>query len=156
MLAAAIVNPGFEQGAVGWQQYSSRGWALIVQANNLPEGVSPRNGNWAAWLGGDNNELSAITQRVTVPWQNPNFMFWYWISSEDDCNHDYAGVMVNNYTLVDSFTLCADKNTNGWERRYVNLTSYAGQSIDLQIRADTDWNNKGSSLFIDDVVLGNE
>ncbi|MGQ9904339.1 MAG: S8 family serine peptidase [Anaerolineae bacterium] len=50
--SSAIANPGFESGPTGWTKSSAKGWALIMQANELPAGVAPHGGNWAVWLGG--------------------------------------------------------------------------------------------------------
>lgn len=152
--AVALVNGGFEQGrGVGWRTYSSNGWHLIFPGSDLPGAITPHGGAWAAWLGGDDNELSALTQRVTIPASNPILRFWYWIASQDYCGYDFGGVVINNSQVVDAFTLCEARDTNGWVLRTVDLSAYAGQTVDLQLRADTD-GSLNSNLFIDDVVLG--
>ena len=150
--ANVIQNGDFEQGAtVGWQQFSSNGWPLILSNNDLP--VAPRNGTWASWLGGDHDEISAIWQEVTVPTTNADLHFWYWIASEDGCGFDFGGVVVDNSIVVDVFDLCSITETNGWVQRIVDLSDYAGQTIELDIRAETD-GSLVSSLYVDDVTLG--
>lgn len=140
-------NGDFEQGRTAWYEYSRQGWQLIVQKPPLP--VSPHSGRWAVWLGGAHDEISFIRQEVTVPPGSPYLHYWHWIASEDLCGYDYGGVLVDN-RVVESYTLCRSRNTNGWVRRTVNLSQYAGQNVQLQIRAETD-SSLNSNLFIDDV-----
>ena len=68
-------------------------------------------------------------------------------------NEAVSGVVVNNDTVVDQFDLCANTSTGAWVRRSVNLSAYTGQSIQIQIRAETD-GSYNSNLFVDDVSLG--
>jgi hypothetical protein len=144
-----FVNGNFEAGSTGWTQYSSHGWALI--RTSFPGSVRPHSGNWAVWLGGDYNDISYVRQQVTVPPSRPYLAYWHWIASEDLCGYDYGGVVVNN-TVVNSYTLCSANNTGGWVKRTVNLSAYAGQSVSLQIREETD-GSLNSNLFVDDVAF---
>jgi C1A family cysteine protease len=142
-----LVNGDFENGPAGWVEYSSNGWDLILPAASLL--VTPHSGNWAAWLGGDDDEISYIQQQVTVPSGSPYLAYWHWIASEDLCGYDFGGVIINS-TVVDVYDLCSSTNTGGWVKHVVNLSAYAGQSVSLQIRAETD-DSLNSNLFVDDV-----
>jgi hypothetical protein len=142
-----LVNGDFESGPTGWAEYSLNGWDLILPASDLP--VTPHGGNWAVWLGGDFDETAYIEQQVTVPSGSPYLVYWHWIASEDWCGHDFGGVRVNS-VVVDGYDLCTSTNTGGWVKHVVNLSAYAGQSVWLQIRAETD-SSYNSNLFIDDV-----
>ena len=53
-------------------------------------------------------------------------------------------------TLVDKYNLCYAESTDGWAPHVVDLSAYAGQSVDLAIGAETD-DSFFSSLFVDDV-----
>lgn len=141
-----LVNGDFESGPTGWVEYSRNGWDLILPASSLP--VTPRSGNWAVWLGGDHNEISYTQQQVTVPASSPYLSYWHWIASEDWCGYDFGGVIINS-TVVDVYNLCSSTNTGGWVKHVVNLSAYAGQSVSLQIRAETD-SSLNSNLFVDD------
>jgi hypothetical protein len=145
-----LVNGNFEQGATGWYQYSTHGWPLIVQTNDLPPGVAPHSGGWAVWLGGDDDDISFIRQQVTIPTNQPYLTYWHWIASGDTCGYDFSGVIVNNVTVVDVYDLCTTENTGGWVRHSVNLGDYRGRSVSVQIRAETD-SSVNSNLFVDDV-----
>lgn len=145
---AGFLNPGFELGARYWTQYSWQGWDVIVHANDLP--IGPHAGSWAAWLGGADNEISYVEQRVTVPSGRPYLTYWHRIGSEDTCGYDFGGVVVNHAQVIDQYDLCAAQATGRWVRHSVNLSPYAGKTIYLQIRAETD-GSKNSNLFVDDV-----
>ncbi|MBE9508603.1 MAG: hypothetical protein IMY86_11195, partial [Chloroflexi bacterium] len=142
-----ITNGDFESGPTGWVEYSTHGWDLIVQ--DFPGSVTPHSGSWAVWLGGDYDETSYIQQQVTVPPGSPYLAYWHWIVSEDVCGYDFGGVIING-TVVDQYDLCEDENTGGWVKHVVNLSAYAGQSVSLQIWAETD-SSLNSNLLVDDV-----
>jgi hypothetical protein len=145
-----IVNGDFENGPTGWVEYSTHGWDLIV--TSFPGSITPRSGSWAVWLGGDYNDISYIQQQVTVPAGSPYLAYWHWIASEDVCGWDYGGVIVNDTTVEDVYDLCISTNTGGWVKHVVNLSAYTGQSVSLQIRAETD-GSLNSNLVVDDVAF---
>jgi hypothetical protein len=146
----SIVNGNFESGPTGWTRYSTHGWDLIT--TDFPGSVTPRSGQWAVWLGGDYNDISYIRQQVTIPSSTPYLAYWHWIASADACGYDFGGVIINDTTVVNSYTLCTSTSTGGWVKHVVNLTAYAGQSVSLQIRAETD-GSLNSNLFVDDVAF---
>lgn len=142
-----LVNGNFEQQALGWTEFSLNGFDLIV--NSFPGTVTPRSGSWAVWLGGADEEISYIAQQVTVSPSTPYLVYYHWIASQDVCGYDFGGVIVNGAT-VDVYDLCQDSSTVGWVRHSVNLSSYVGQTVTFQIRAETD-SSLNSNLFVDDV-----
>lgn len=142
-----VANPGFENGPTNWSWYSTHGWDLITTA--FPGSVVPRNGTWAVWLGGGNDEVSYIEQQVTVSNSTPYLAYWHWIASEDICGYDFGSVRVNG-TVIDEYDLCSSSNTGGWVHHVVNLSAYVGQTINFQIRSETDA-SLNSNLFVDDV-----
>lgn len=149
--AGFIQNSNFEQGPeVGWQEYSSNGNKLIVSSDSLA--VPPHSGNWAAWLGGANNEYSTLEQQVIVPSPNPILTFWYWIDSQDWCDYDSASVMLGAVTLV-NYELCSANGTGGWVQQSLDLGAYAGQTQVLKFVAQTD-GSLNSNFFLDDIAFG--
>jgi hypothetical protein len=143
-----IHNGDFESGRDGsWIEYSSNSYPLIVHP------AVAHSGSWAAWLGGVVNEVSSITQQVTVPAGNSTLTFYYWgASQETTCGNDVGQVKVGS-TLVDTINLCVSANTGAWVKRTVNLSAYTGQSVSLQFYAQTN-GSLNSNLFIDDVAFG--
>ncbi len=146
-----FTNPDFEQGPTGWTEFSSTGFPLILQENNLPSEIPPHGGQWAVWLGGGLNEISYLEQTVTMPAGAPYLTFWHWIASNDACGKDFARVLVNG-AVADVYDLCRDENTFGWHKYAADLSVYEKQSVAIQIRVETD-DVLNSSLFVDDVSI---
>ena len=144
-----IDNGDFENGSTGWTEYSTHGWDIIVDPSEV--GITPHSGTYAAWLGGEFDDISYIEQQITIPGGTPYLVYWHWIASEDECGYDIGRVMVNNVE-VDSYDLCNSTSTSGWVTHSVNLSAYIGQNVMLQIRAETDF-ILNSNLFVDDVSL---
>ena len=144
-----LLNGDFEQGATGWEQYSTHGWTLITNA--LPGTAPAHSGSYAAWLGGDFDDISYVQQQVTIPSASPYLTYYHWIASDDICGYDFGGVLVNG-TVVEAYNLCTSENTGGWVKHAVNLSAYAGQNATLQIRVETDFSNN-SNLLVDDVAF---
>lgn len=146
-----IRNWNFEPGRVMWTEFSSHDWPLIMN-KGLPAGTTAHSGTWAAWLGGDFDDISYIEQSVTIPVWTPYLVYYRWIGSEEgSCMYDYAYVMVNAST-VDSYALCGPANSARWERRTVNLILYAGKTVRLRFQVSTD-GSLNSNLFLDDITL---
>ena len=146
----SLCNGNFEQGSACWTQFSTHGWQLIVNSG-FPGTVTPHSGSWAAWLGGEYDEISYIEQQVSVPAGSYYLAYYHWIASDDFCGNDFGGVVVNG-TVVDDYDLCNSQNTNGWVKHVVNLSAYAGQLVTLQIWVETD-ESLHSNLFVDDVAF---
>lgn len=145
-----IFNAGFESGHTAWTEYSTHGWYLITQSSSITP--SPHGGSWLVWLGGDDDEISYIQQQVGVPAGSPYLAYWGWIDSkETNCSNDHGGVAVNG-SGVEVYGLCQSSNNSGWQKHVVNLSAYAGQSVALQIRVETN-SSVNSNLFIDDLFF---
>ncbi len=144
-----FLNPGFEEGAVSWSQNSSGGWDLIVPSVDTP--VSAHSGSWLAWLGGDDNETSVLSQTITISAAAPYLHFWYWAASEDTCGFDHFYVGVNGDYFY-SETLCSANDTNGWVQKVLNLAAWAGSGKTVQFKVVTD-SSLNSNVFLDDVSM---
>jgi hypothetical protein len=143
----SIQNGDFENGRDGsWTEYSANDFAVIV---TTPIPVTPHSGNWVAWLGGFPDEVSSITQQVTVPSTSSTLGFWYWIASQDSCGNDFGYLMIGS-TTVETFDLCQAENSSAWVKHTADLGAYGGQSVSLQIRAEVN-SSENSNFFIDDV-----
>ncbi|MCB0104429.1 MAG: hypothetical protein KDE53_00915 [Caldilineaceae bacterium] len=141
-------NGDFEAGNRYWTEYSRRQYRLILARAEL-QTVVPHGGEWAAWLGGKNNETSELSQRVTVPSETPVLHFWYSILAEPDCGLDIASILVDDQ-LIDQFQLCQILDVD-WTERLLDLQRFRGQIVTIQFRVDTDRNGRHSNLFLDDV-----
>lgn len=45
-------------------------------------------------------------------------------------------------------------NSNGWQQVSIDLSAYAGQTVELYISYASDWGTQGLGVFIDDISLG--
>ncbi len=147
---AHIKNGGFEEGPVHWDQYSTHGVPSILNSAYLP--IDPHGENWSTWLGGLYGEVAFVRQTVTVPAGRPILNYWHWIASQDSCGFDYGGIGVNGEWYA-VYGLCVANNTGRWVPASVDMSPFAGATINLDIVALTDW-SLNSSLFIDDVSFG--
>lgn len=148
--AELLPNGTFESGAVEWVSGSVNGWPLILDFRSLP--ITSHSGTWGAWLGGGADEISVIEQLVRVPADSPRLKYWHWITSDDECGFDVAGVVVNVDWAIDSYWLCQTDDTGGWVLYTVDMSTYAGRTILLSLVVSTD-EVYDSSLLVDDVAL---
>lgn len=144
-----LLNGNFESGPANWTEVSSHGWPIIVSNGDVDD-LPTHSGSWAAWLGGDDDEIAYVEQTVTVPANRPFLTYYHGIASQDSCGHDFGGVVLNDAVVVDQYDLCRDANTPNWVLHAVNLSAYAGQDVTLQIRVETN-GSLNSNLFVDDV-----
>ncbi len=160
-----VRNGTFEEGSNGdWSESSSTGYDLILPRSNLG-GMAPHAGDWAAWLGGNNDEESTLTQDVVLNGQGIALRFYYQIDSEDECGFDTATVRVE--ALPDlaaagatqaqavksvDFELCQDNATGTWEQAEIDMSPFAGGPVRLTFSAKTD-GSLYSSLFVDDATI---
>ncbi len=148
---ASIQNGDFEQGRNGdWVESSSNGFDIVTDTDQT---ITPHSGSWMAWLGGVDDEVSTLSQSVTLPGGPAlNLSFWYYIGSqESDCMADIAEVKVNNTSLW-ATGLCFPSNTGAWKNKSINLGAYAGQTISILFRVQNDF-AINSNFFVDDVSL---
>jgi hypothetical protein len=150
VILPGLVNGNFESGATGWTEFSTHSWPIIINTG-FPGSITPHAGTWAAWLGGEFDDISYVQQSVGVSSGTPYLAYWQWIASADTCGFDFGGVLVNS-TVVDAYTLCTTSSTGGWVKHVVNLGAYANQIVTLQIRVEAD-SSGNSNLFVDDVAF---
>lgn len=141
-----IANADFEAGPVGWGESSTHFAHLIT--NEFDAANPAHGGAWAAWLGGADEDISVLTQQITVPVGSSRLVYWYRILSGDECGLDTGIVQVNGVTVL-TYQLCHTTNMGGWAPFALDLRSLARQSVLLSFRTETDW-TIDSSLLLDD------
>lgn len=150
---SVLTNGNFEHGpGVGWSEFSSNGYDIITDDFGANTDVSAHGGDWAAWMGGLDDETSILSQQVTIPAGQTVFSYYYWIGSSDTCGYDYGYIYVEG-VRVKEILLCESTSTGGWVRGTANLSAYSGQTVILEFVVETD-GSVNSNLFIDDVALG--
>lgn len=141
-------NGNFEQESAYWQEASSGQFRLIFERPEL-DGIIPHTGDWAAWLGGKNGEISELSQKITVPFATPLLGYWYLIFTEDACGRDNATLLIDE-EIVEDLALCTIGNTD-WSFQTIDLSAYAGQTVMLKFRVEIDTNDRHSNLYLDDI-----
>ncbi len=140
-------NGDFEAGNNGqWQQRSSQGYPLIVDALPLPA----LSGHYAAWLGGADNEVSRLIQSLSLPTAEAIYLtFAYQVQSgETECDRDSAKLFLNGKRLL-TLPLCKEKATTEWQEVAIDITRYAGSQYQVQFYTETDRQNPSSWLVED-------
>ena len=113
--------------------------------------TTAHSGDWLAWLGGDYDEISRLSQSFTVPGTSTVLHYWYLSGSDDVCGYDYFRIKVNGTTLY-TRNLCTTTNTGAWVEGTLSLAAYANTSITLMFEVTTD-SSLNSNMFLDDVSL---
>ncbi len=144
-----IENGDFEDGDVAWVEYSSHGWDLIMNEGEMEEPFSAHSGDWFAWLGGDNNETSIISQSITIPEGLSQLRFYALTESEDSCGYDFFRVKLGTF-YTKKWEICS--NSDGWLETNLDFSAYAGISTTLIFELTTD-SALISSVFLDDITF---
>ena len=171
-------NMDFEKGHTRWVESSPQGNPLILKRDDLENyDVLPHGGNWAARLGGTNNEITSISQtinaQVDLEPHDPLLHLWYRQESTGLCGPNYDQLKISTtetgypvYHEEYSFDLCGSKVTNEWREltvkfNYLFVDQYYDvplpNQFDFKIQTIND-NSSPSSVFLDDLrfEFGNE
>ena len=144
--AELMRNGTFEAGRTEWTEVSSGGYAIIGQWS------TPHLGTWYAWMGGYKNANDSIRQTVTIPANaTGSLTYWYYITSDDSCGYDLAGVQVGGVNVA-NYDLCTTTSMTAYAQHSIDMSAYAGASREIRFWA-TDDKNFYSSFMIDDVSL---
>jgi len=144
-----IGNRDFEEGSDDmWAEHSQQSYVLITGVSP----VDPWSGDYLAWLGGTNDEISNLMQTIQLPEaESIELTYSYQIFSHDSCGRDNARFLVNN-KIMKNYNLCKAKATVGWAKESLDLSEYAGQRVTFRFYAKTD-PRRFSSLMVDDLEL---
>lgn len=149
-----IRNGYFEQGNSSWNEYSSNDFALIYHESD--SFITPHSGSWMAWLGGENDETSELSQSISLPngfdAHQPSLHLWYQVKSDEQCGsqYDVAQILING-ERKSNLDLCVNTETPGWQKwpESIDLDYTASE---IMFRVTTDYSNL-SSLFLDEVTI---
>ncbi len=144
-----VAHGGFEEGPGIWQEFSRKGEPLVKPAAELA--VPPHGGNWAARLGGVDDEIAMLSQGITIPKGQSCLVYWQWTVSSDACRADYGGIGINGSWVVKE-SLCAGTATGQWVRRQITMSRYTTQTVVLNFAVTTDYSSP-SIMYIDDIAF---
>ncbi|GCE31449.1 hypothetical protein KDA_69330 [Dictyobacter alpinus] len=153
-----LTNGGFEQGNVGWTEYSKSGFEIV-------DGTYPYSGRLSAFLCGYNNCLDSISQTVTLPNDDSKIVLSYWLAiftserNNGRCYDNFAvTIRTSNGTIIRTVSSKCNRDARNWTQFSFDLTNtlanYRGQQVQLTFSATTN-QYLPTSFFVDNVVLGN-
>ena len=148
--SSGITNGGFENGATGWSQSSSGGYAIIDDAR-------PRSGSYSGWMAGYNNASDKLYQTVSVPASGGTLGFYVYVSTQETSSTSYDYLRVRVYSTSGSLlgtlrTYSNGSTKNSWFSGSASLANWAGQTVRIQFDATND-SSYTTSFFVDDVTL---
>lgn len=163
-----ITDGGFESAtksgltAPGWTATTNEHGQNII----IVKGSYPHSGSNYAELGGANNDVQSLTQTVSIPAGSTSVTLTFWVNittQETNGNaYDYlyvdiantSGVILGTPLTLNNTNSTADGNTLGvyFQPQSVNLSSYAGETIEIMFHATTDY-EKTTTFLIDDVSI---
>lgn len=149
-----MLNSSFEYTNTVWGQFSTCCPKLIFEQSELTEiGVNPHTGTHLAWLGGNNNEESKISQNINLAtdYTTLQLNFWYWIKSDDYCGNDRLTVKINSVDVY-HIQLCRSFVTDRWIQDFVDVTPYIGNDILVEFVVQTN-QSLSSHFLLDDVTI---
>jgi hypothetical protein len=156
-----FVNGDFEQGAVGWTQYSSyRRPQLISQGPSLSPPVLPASGKWIGVLYAvEASEQSYIQQRVTLPNTTPLYLNAnYIINSQAWCDAPWFvsfRLYADDVPIGINDTICRGNPTN-WRRASTDISAYAGGTYTFKFWLQSTYGVSGDTrMYLDDIAIEN-
>lgn len=137
---------------------SSTHW--VAQSNgsySLFSNYNTRSGSSAAYLAGVDGAQDSLRQTLALPAGNQlTLSFWWQVNSEESTSGwDGLSVLLANSqgTPLRSLFTVTDRNASAvWQQTIVDVSQYAGQTIQLQFNARTD-NTLATDFFVDDVSV---
>lgn len=145
-----VDDAAFDSGS-GWQ--SSTSGDYVVASDFLTY-----RGAGAAHLAGVDNATDQLFTTLTLPADKPEvtLTFWWQIHSEEESGEfDSLTVLVTDLAgnpLRSLLTLGSDSASQQWQQSVLDLSEFAGQSIQLKFLAQTD-SSLVTDFFVDDVTV---
>ena len=146
-----LANGGFET-STGWQTQSN-GTYTILSNYQAHSGVQ------SAYLAGVNGANDHVSTTLTLPKaQSITFSFWWLVETQEtSTGNDGLAVLVADSAgnpLKSLATMSdADANVTGaWQQLSVDLTEFAGQTVQLQFAAQTD-GSLSTDFYVDDAAV---
>ena len=163
-----ISDGGFEGATVSGN--SAPGWTATTSISGhniiLKNGAFPHAGTNLATLGGTNNEADTLTQTVSIASgaTAASLTFWTNIVTQETSSsvfdtlkveiHNSSGTLLATPLTLSNTNSTSSNNTNGtyFQPAAIDLTAYAGQTIQILFRAACDF-TLPTTFRIDDVSL---
>ncbi|PPK68778.1 S8 family serine peptidase [Actinokineospora auranticolor] len=144
-----IANADFEGGATGWAATTG------VIGQHGGQGQPAHGGTHAAWLGGRGSVATESTsQQLTLPAGCSTYTLTYWlhidtVENTDTERYDTLTVRLGDNALKTYSNL---DSATGYQQVTVDVSAYAGQSVNLSFTSIED-ESLQTSFVLDDVTL---
>lgn len=160
----AIQDFSFEQGPP-----PASGWTLT--ANNTCTWIGNFSSNWGIntahhgvnsfWAGGycsSTPNTDSVSQTITVPTGSGNQILTFWLLSyrpdaDDPTPDDALKVLINNAVIYSRNMTRANDTYPNWLRVTLDLSAYAGSTVQLRFTGVSNGNQTGNVL-VDEIRLG--
>lgn len=163
-----ITDGGFESAtasgntAPGWTgTTTTSGQNTIIKGGSYPH-LGTNYGN----LGGTNSGTDTLTQTVAIPsGSSPNLTFWVNIVTQETTTstvydtlaveiHNSSGTLLSTPLTLSNLNATSSNNTNGtyFQPASINLSAYAGQTVQIKFHASCD-STLPTTFRLDDISL---
>lgn len=144
-----VADSGFESGA-GWQTVATGSYSLF--SNFLA-----RSGTQAAHLAGVNSAAdSAVTSLALPANQAIALSFWWQVQTEESAGgYDALSLLLTDSQGKPLYAVAGLTDLNAvstWQQTQVDLSAFAGQTVQLRLAAKTD-GSLVTDFFIDDLSV---
>ncbi len=144
-----VADSGFESGT-GWTMESQGKYTLLSD-------YLVYSGAKAAYLAGANNAQDRLSTTLSIPADATVTLRFRWqVQTEEDAGaYDGMSVLVADAQGNPQKVLYALSDANAssvWQTAELDLSEFAGQTIQLQLQAQTDA-NLPTGFFVDDLVV---
>ena len=152
-----ITNGSFENGNLGWTQYSAGRYGLITNKTSYPA----QSGTYYAWLAGYNNAYDYVSQKITIPSNVSDVFLQYYryietteasLTSEYDRMYVYLSDPATGNVLNVFRSYSNLSETGIWYKSIFDLSPYKGKSLNLVFSAIND-SLYYTSFLIDNVTV---
>ena len=152
-----LINPGFEGGAgqSAWQISAPGGLSILNWRDTLPGYMTPYQGDWVAWFKPILSGTSVLSQEVGLPTGEPTVTLsvaWFVHPNLPSSESDMLSVDLydlNGELSAHLLSLTPHSPPGAWYTTEVPLDSFAGEIVQLVLRADT----QTTDFFVDEVRL---
>jgi hypothetical protein len=150
--SGVLSNGGFEAGNLSC-------WTTGGVSAPTISTVQKHSGSYSALLGvtsgTEPNGDSSLVQTISIPsGATATLSFWYWPSTTDSITYDWQEAQVRNTSgtmLAQIMKVCS--NAQAWTQVTYNLSSYAGQTIQLYFNDHGDGYGDLTYMYLDDVAV---
>jgi len=100
----------------------------------------------------DNMNSSLVTPAINVPADDPELVFWTWYNMESSYDYGYVEISTNgtNWTTLNSGGY---DGTSSWAEKTFDLSSYAGDTVYIRFRLETDVSQTREGWYVDDISV---